>query len=143
LSNQFAKTGLHIDGIDFLLPREAGIFLEGDAILIDLREGLEKNGREFNVKNLISLSYLKLQSEFSSLPKDRPLIVADCVGVHSKEVVRFLLAQGYESVASLIGGMVDWEKDGMPVVVDPDEELTGQCGCRLRRKRLGPPPSER
>ncbi len=135
MSDSFDGHGLRIDGLVFLSPREALPFLEGEAILVDLREGREINGRMFNVKNLIALPYRELANQVAMLPRDRPLILADCVGLNSKEALRFLLEQGYEAVAVLNGGMIDWLGDRLPTVIDRDEELAGSCTCRLRPRK--------
>jgi rhodanese-related sulfurtransferase len=136
LENRFSSHGLNIDGIVFLSPKDALPFLEKDAILVDLREGLERNGREFKVNNVILMPHRGFKDEFGSLPKDRPLILACCVGLVSKEFVRILLDHGYTSVASLNGGMIAWEQDGMPIVIDRGEELAGGCACQLRPRKV-------
>ena len=127
----FAGHALLIDGLVFLSPREALPLLEEDAVLVDLREEFEKSGREFDVKSLVSLPYETLADAFANLPRDARLILADTVGVRSKEAARFLKDRGYGSVASLIGGMVDWAREGMPTKVDRDLELVGECGCSI------------
>jgi hypothetical protein len=33
------------------------------------------------------------------------------------------------------GGLVNWERDGMPVKIDKNFELNGACVCRLRTKK--------
>ena len=106
LENRFAGHGLNIDGIVFLSPKDALPFLEADAILVDLREGLERNGREFQVNNVILMPHRSFKEELGSLPKDRSLILACCVGLESRDAVRLLMSHGYASVASLNGGMI-------------------------------------
>lgn len=69
---------------------------------------------------------------FDRLPKNRPIIVADAVGLRSKEVVIFLIDNGFTIIANLVGGITDWEKDGLPMVVDNKQRLTGSCMCQLR-----------
>jgi rhodanese-related sulfurtransferase len=73
-----------------------------------------------------------IQAGEVALPRDRLIIVADCVGLKSKKALPVLRGQGFESIASLIGGMIDWEQDGMPAVIDRDEELSGSCACKVR-----------
>jgi len=136
MKNRFEGHGLCIDGLVFLSPAEALHFLEEDAVLVDLRQDFEKNGREFQVRDLISLPHPELATSYGTLPRDRPLILADCVGLMSKQALCFLSERGYASVASLNGGILDWEKDGLPLLIDRDGELTGGCACRLRRRNL-------
>lgn len=135
MENCFAGHGLLIDGIVFLSAREALPFLEKDAILVDLRDDFEKSGREFQVGNLIALPYSNLLDDFEELPRDRSLILADNVGLRSKDAVRFLKERGYESIASLNGGMVDWAREGMPTAIDRDQELIGECSCKIATRK--------
>jgi arsenate reductase len=134
--SRFAGHGLNINGIVFLSPKDALPFLEADAILVDLREGLERNGREFQVNNVIPMPHRRFEAEFAALPEDRPLILACCVGLESRDAARFLMAHGYTSVASLNGGMIAWEQDGMPTAIDRGEELAGGCACQLRPRKV-------
>ena len=136
VENSFSGHGLNINGIIFLSPKDALPFLEADAILVDLREGLERNGREFKVNNVILMPHRSFKDEFGSLPKDRSLILACCVGLESRDAVRLLMAHGYTSVASLNGGMIAWEQDGAPTVIDRGEELAGGCACQLRPRKV-------
>ncbi|MCK9459378.1 MAG: rhodanese-like domain-containing protein [Proteobacteria bacterium] len=135
MENRFFGHGLLINGIVFLSPKDALPFLEAGAILVDLREGLERNGREFQVNNVILLPHRRFRDELGSLPKDRALILACCVGLESRDAVRLLMANGYTSVAALNGGMIAWEQDGMPTVIDRREELAGGCACQLKPRK--------
>ena len=135
MGDSFAGHGLRIGGLVYLSPREALPFLDDGAILVDLREGLERNGRAFKVKHLVTLPYREFTVAFATLPRDRTLILADCVGLKSKHALRFLVEHGYESVACLNGGMTDWLGDGLPTIIDHEEELTGSCTCRLRPRK--------
>jgi len=68
------------------------------------------------------------------LPKDKPLIVADSVSIKSREAVVFLTEKGLHNVANMAGGIVDWERDGLPVTTDESYRLTGSCLCQLKAK---------
>lgn len=119
----------------FLSPREALDRINAGALLIDLRDEYYKNGRYFDVGEFISIYYKEFPEKYLELPRDRLLILADYVGIHSKELGFFLLSQGYEKVASLVGGIVDWVKDGMPTIIDHAEELVGGCACQLKKRK--------
>jgi len=66
------------------------------------------------------------------VPRDRFLILGDCVGLRSKEVLIKLINLGFTNIVSMAGGFVDWERDGLPIVVDMQERLTGSCMCQLK-----------
>jgi len=102
------------------------------AILVDLRKDMWKNGRYFAVNEVIDLPYERIESGHSILPEDRFLIMADYVGLKSKKTCQFLVDKGYNSVGYIIGGIVDWEKENMPMRYNRSEELTGGCVCQLK-----------
>lgn len=132
MKNPFKGLGIINDNLVFLSPKEARQLLDKDVILVDLREDKFKNGRQFQVNKLITLPYHDLEQNYSILPKDKPLILADFVGIKSKLAMVFLKKHGFELLASLIGGITDWEKEGMPIQINHDEELVGGCVCQLR-----------
>ena len=35
----------------------------------------------------------------------------------------------------MAGGLVEWERDGLPLQVNLKEELSGQCACQLKAKK--------
>lgn len=64
------------------------------------------------------------------------MILADAVGVNSKKAFLLLQERGYTEIANLNGGIVDWERDGLPTKIIDDEMLIGQCACKLRPKKV-------
>ncbi|MBF0408555.1 MAG: rhodanese-like domain-containing protein [Candidatus Riflebacteria bacterium] len=136
MTSFFEEYGLHIAGIIHLSPREAHELANKGAIVVDVRDEMEMNGKKFTVPNLIYLPSKQFSENFASLPKDKPLILADSVGLKSKEAILFLMDKGYTNIANLNGGIIDWEKDKLPTEVDDDEILTGQCACKLRPKKV-------
>jgi rhodanese-related sulfurtransferase len=124
-----------INGLSFLAPSEALLLLKANAVLVDLRDDYFKNGREFDVPHHTSLFYKNLETDYNKLPTDKLLILADYVGIHSKEAGYYLLSKGYTQIASLIGGIVDWVKDDMPTIIDHSEELVGGCACQLKKRK--------
>ena len=49
-----------------------------------------------------------------------------------KKLVYFLINNGFERVENLAAGIVEWELDGMPLVFDNKEKLSGSCMCQLK-----------
>jgi len=41
-------------------------------------------------------------------------------------------AHGYENVADMAGGIVDWERDGLPLTTEINSRLSGSCMCQLK-----------
>jgi 3-mercaptopyruvate sulfurtransferase SseA len=40
--------------------------------------------------------------------------------------------KGFEKIANLAGGIVDWERDGLPITTDITKRLSGSCICQLK-----------
>ena len=115
-------------------PREASELCEHEAIILDLREEYVNQYKQFDVPVVIQIPLGRISNDFCQLPKDRLIIVADSSGVRSKDAIGLLRENGFTQLANLSGGMVEWEKDGMPLVIDNREKLTGSCACQLRAR---------
>lgn len=103
-------------------------------LFIDLRDSIESDYKKFDVPEVRYIPADELESRLPEIPRDRPVIVADSVGLRSREAVKLLASKGWENVANLNGGILDWEHDGLPLKVDDSKKLSGSCTCRLRRK---------
>ena len=101
---------------------------------MDIRPEYETNYRVFDVHNVYWLPYSAYKEKFHEIPKEKPLIIADNVGLKGPEVARFLHDQGYPRVAYLGGGVVAWDHSGLPLRKDLGYELKGGCACKLRPK---------
>lgn len=120
-------------GFRNLSPREAyAEAVEGIAIIVDVREERLIGYKNFDVRRLIQLPKSRIEQDYVNLSRELPLIIADSVGLRSHEVMEFLLANGFDNIANLAGGIVEWEQDGMPVKIDITEQLSGSCVCQLR-----------
>jgi len=131
----FAGQGLRINGVTHLSPREALAAIQRGALLVDIREDYELGMKTFDVPALVALANSTFEETFDQLPTDRPLIIADSVGLRSREAVVFLQRHGYAYVANLNGGILDWESAGLPTRVG--ELWAGQCACQLKPRRRG------
>ena len=105
---------------------------ENNAIILDIRELRLIGYKNFDVPKVIHIPNSTLAENYSSLPADIPLIVADSVGLRSHEAMVFLQSKGFTNIANLAGGIVDWERDGLPLKKDVTEQLDGSCVCQLR-----------
>jgi rhodanese-related sulfurtransferase len=105
---------------------------ENNAILLDVREERLTGYKNFNVPNLIKMPNSTIPDNYKSLPINVPIIVADSVGLRSHEAMEFLISKGFSNLANLAGGIVDWERDGLPLKKDITEQLDGSCVCQLR-----------
>jgi rhodanese-related sulfurtransferase len=129
----FFKHGFISSGFLNLSARDAFIeATENNAVIIDVREIRLTGYKRFDVPTVVNLPNSLLSENYRSLPQDIPLIMADSVGLRSHEAMEFLIGKGYKNVANLAGGIVDWERDGLPLKKDVTEQLDGSCVCKLR-----------
>jgi rhodanese-related sulfurtransferase len=115
-----------------LSPREALERLRRGAVLVDIRGAYETNYRVPEVPAILHIPNQIFMERWYGIPRDAALIVMDNVGVRGKEIAAFLADEGYLDVAWIVGGIVDWVREGLPVLKDPNYELRGQCACKLR-----------
>jgi rhodanese-related sulfurtransferase len=117
-----------------LTPAESYFLCGKGAIIVDVRESYMNNFKMFHVDKVLYLSYSELGKCYQDLPADQPLIFADAVGLKSREGVIFMNAHGYDNVANMAGGIVDWERDGLPLTTDINNRLSGSCLCQLKAR---------
>ena len=134
METSLEKYGFVIDNIRHLSPREAFECIQKGAVLVDVREEFETRYKQYDVQETMFCPFKKMEELYMLLPKEKPLIIACSVGLSSKKAVEFLLQKEYANIANLAGGIVEWERDGLPIVTNKNEELSGSCLCRLRPK---------
>lgn len=132
MKNPFHNKGSHKENILSLTPREAFEAIEQGALYVDLRDSGLTDYKIPDVPDIFLLPYRLLANAYQKLPRDRYLILADASGLKSREAVVFLREKGFENMAQMAGGLVEWEKDGFPIREDVKERLTGACPCQLK-----------
>jgi rhodanese-related sulfurtransferase len=128
----FKNIGFFAHGVRNLTPTESFEQSKLGAIIVDVRESSMNNFKMFKVDKVLYLPYADFKNLFNRLPTDKPLIIADSVGLKSRESVIFLKQSGYANVANMAGGIVDWERDGLPLTTDISARLSGSCMCQLK-----------
>ena len=129
----FFNDGFESSGIMNLTPRQAFTHCQKGAILIDVREEFMNRFKMFDVPEVIYCPLSILEKTFQNLPTYKPLIFTDAAGLHSIEAVRFLKDKGFgDRIVNMAGGLVEWERDGLPLIIDKSERLSGSCMCQLR-----------
>lgn len=134
MKEDFNNLGFEIDGLLHLTGKQAMVCLNKGAILVDVREDYEIAIKDFGVKGKLLCPFTDFDKLFKTLPLDKDLILADCVGIHSKESALKLLANGFTKVANLVGGIGTWERDGLPMDCDV-ETMSGQCPCQMKSRK--------
>jgi len=126
--------GFTAHGVQNLTPKESFELCSEGAVIVDVRESYLNHFKMFSVENVIYLPYSELAGSFSDLPVDKPLIFADAVGLRSRESVLFMNEHGYDNAFNMAGGIVDWERDGLPLTTDINNRLSGSCMCQLKAR---------
>lgn len=89
-------------------------------VLLDVRTKSEfKNGHisDSGQLNFYSFSFRK---NLLLLPKNEPIYLYCNTGWRSEKAAKILVENGYKNVYNLEHGIMDWELQNLPVVVDPD-----------------------
>jgi rhodanese-related sulfurtransferase len=113
-------------------PREAFNRCKEGSVILDIRPELLCSYKAFDVQQVLYCPWQELIHFFNRLPEDREIIVADSSGIQSREAMELLISHGFAPVAGLAGGMVEWERDGLPVLLDNQARLSGSCMCQLK-----------
>jgi rhodanese-related sulfurtransferase len=132
MENLFENYGFLSSGILNVSPREAFELCGKGAIIVDVREPYLNNFKNFDVPEILFIPISRLENEISGLKKNLFLIFADTVGLRSREAVLMLKNKGAVNIANLAGGIVDWERDGLPITTNINERLSGSCICQLK-----------
>ncbi len=135
MADVFATLGMLIGAIRFLSAGEAFSLSDKDVVFIDLRPDYEIAGKKIRVKTIVYINWKDFEEQYQILDPEKSFIVFDEVGLHSKDIVKFLQEHGCKHVASMIGGIFDWERAGLPMSIDKGELLTGSCACTLKPKK--------
>jgi rhodanese-related sulfurtransferase len=129
----FQNTGFLSGEVFNLTPKQAFALCQKGALIIDVREESLSRFKMFGVPEVIYCPFSILEETYSHLPGNKAMIFADASGLHSKEAVRLLMEKGMtDRIANLAGGLVEWERDELPLVIDKSEKLSGSCLCQLR-----------
>ncbi len=82
------------------------------AVLLDIRgEEVKDVGR---IKNAVAISLDDLSEAYTTLPKDKKIVIMDHAGKQVGITGKFLHMKGYTDLAILDGGMLAWKRAGLP-----------------------------
>lgn len=132
LIEKVKQKSFYSGSVNSIGPKEAyNLCLEG-MIIIDIRNNSLTEFKKFDVPNSIFISKDEIKSRYKELNKENIYLVADSSGLFSKEITLFLNLKGYNNVFNLSGGIIDWERAGLPVKTNTQHMLSGSCSCQLK-----------
>jgi rhodanese-related sulfurtransferase len=137
VQNRYFNKGFISHGVLNLAPSECYELSNNGAIIVDVREDYLNSFKMFEVANVMYMPFSGLKNTFRQMPENVPLILADSVGLKSREAVLFMSENGYQNAANMAGGIVDWERDGLPLTTDINYRLLGSCMCQLKAREGG------
>jgi rhodanese-related sulfurtransferase len=93
------------------------------ALIIDVREVSEFATVRVEGAALLPMSQVAVRLD--EIPRDRPVLVLCNSGSRSATVAAHLLQHGWTDVGNIAGGIVGWERMGLPVKRGPIEPGEG------------------
>jgi rhodanese-related sulfurtransferase len=136
MDNLFNNYGFISSEILNVSPREAFELCSKGAVIVDVREEYLNNFKNFDVPEILFIPISKLIEKLSELSQEKYLLFADTVGLRSKEAVILLKDKGFKRIANMTGGIVDWERDGLPLKINIADRLSGSCMCQLKPRKV-------
>jgi rhodanese-related sulfurtransferase len=85
----------------------------GESILIDVREGFE--WRAGHARGARHIPMTEIPGRMSELPRQQPIHFICATGNRSGRVAEYLTANGFARPINVAGGMVAWQRAGLPV----------------------------
>lgn len=137
MKDLFHDRGMRSQGVCSVTPRETNELIREGAILIDIRDTDYTDYKAFNVDQVIILPVSVFDEQVKKLDPANYYILADSSGIKSRIYVEKMQNLGFTHVASMSGGFVEWERDGLPVRTDVNQRLSGACACQLRPRERG------
>lgn len=86
-----------------------------DFRLVDVREPNELTGSFGKIEGVENVPLHSVANAFGAWNKHEPIIVICRSGGRSGQAALFLEEQGFTNVASLAGGMMDWNEQHLPL----------------------------
>lgn len=117
---------------NWLSPRLAFEATKSGAVILDIREKAFAAYKQFDVAELLYCPFSLIDINFRNFPKSKILIIADTSGLYARDAFSKLQGYGLRNLAILAGGIIEWERDGFPIIENFEERLTGTCVCMLR-----------
>ena len=88
--------------------------LPAGAILIDVRE--DDEWQAGHAPQAVHLPMVQVPERLAEIPVQGDVVIVCRSGHRSSEVVRYLIAQGFDNVRNLADGMFGWVAAGRPLV---------------------------
>ncbi len=132
MQDLFENYGIITRGLLSVTPREALELVEKGAFILDLREMDFTDFKAIDAKNVVNTPMSTFDETIETLEPDAFYILTDSSGLKTRIHAEKMIDKGFKHVATMGGGFIEWERDGLPVSVDVNERLSGACACQLK-----------
>ncbi len=112
-SEQAAQVDLGSLPVDLTVQQVNAIRNNPDVVLIDVREQWEYD--EGHIPNVKLIPLGELPNRLNEIPKDKFVVMTCRSGNRSNQATQFLRSQGFDNVHNMQGGILAWQKAGLPV----------------------------
>lgn len=110
-------------GVPFVDPKSVNELIDGgmDLVIIDVRTKDEFNGPLSHIKGALNLAGMELDNRLAAADaqletlKDAPIFIVCRTHNRSPRAARMLTKAGFSQVAIIKGGMMNWNKQELPV----------------------------
>jgi len=130
----FEGKGMIINQLKHISPADVYTCCQQGAVIIDVREEFMSHVKTFDVKDIRIFPLRTFKEDFHLLPTGMALIFADATGVKSKSAAEYARLQGLTQIANLAGGLLEWERDGMPTITYQTIKVDGRNRCEFIHK---------
>jgi rhodanese-related sulfurtransferase len=130
----FSSKGNTIDNRIHLSGTEAYECCKLGAIMIDVREEFMSHVKTFDVPEIVIFPLRTFKEDIGKLPQNKYLIFADATGVKSRPAMEYAAEMGFATIANLAGGLVEWERDGLPTLTYQKLLVSGRNKCEFVHK---------
>ncbi|MGD9994997.1 MAG: rhodanese-like domain-containing protein [Salinivirgaceae bacterium] len=126
--------GIIIKGQIHLSPNEAFELSQQGAVFVDVREEFMSHIKTFDVAKILIAPLRTFKEVMQNLPADKLLIFVDATGIKSKYAMEYASENGLTAIANLAGGLVAWERQGLPTITYQRMRVAGHSRCEFVHK---------
>ena len=98
--------------------------LSEDFLLLDVRERFEFNTYRADFPKSRNIPFSEFDEELPNLQRNRKLILICNNGLRSQTAVQFLTERGFSDVSYVMGGLVKWQQNGLPMTGTPPDFIS-------------------
>lgn len=98
-----------------LQPAQLGQMLaRDDLLLLDISSDHDAGHQRIDNPKRLQIPLHELKERYTSLPRNKPIVVICQNGEKAPTAVRFLAAKGFTRLLAIDGGILKWQRDGKP-----------------------------